>query len=317
MSIILFIIVIALLAMIISSTVRIVPQAHAYVVERLGAYQGTWSVGLHVKVPFIDRVARKVNLKEQVVDFPPQPVITKDNVTMQIDTVVYFQITDPKLYSYGVENPIMAIENLTATTLRNVIGDLELDETLTSRETINTQMRATLDVATDPWGIKVNRVELKNIIPPAAIQDAMEKQMKAERERREAILRAEGEKKSTILVAEGNKESAILDAEAEKQAAILRAEAEKEKRIREAEGQAEAILKVQQANADGIRAIKEAGADDAVLTLKSLEALGVLANGKATKIVVPSDLQGLASLATTFKGIVEEQKVPAGKEVQK
>ena len=317
MSIILFIIVIALLAMIISSTVRIVPQAHAYVVERLGAYQGTWSVGLHVKVPFIDRVARKVNLKEQVVDFPPQPVITKDNVTMQIDTVVYFQITDPKLYSYGVENPIMAIENLTATTLRNVIGDLELDETLTSRETINTQMRATLDVATDPWGIKVNRVELKNIIPPAAIQDAMEKQMKAERERREAILIAEGEKKSTILVAEGKKQSAILDAEAEKQAAILRAEAEKEKRIREAEGQAEAILKVQQANADGIRAIKEAGADDAVLTLKSLEALGVLANGKATKIVVPSDLQGLASLATTFKGIVEEQKGPAGKEGQK
>lgn len=317
MSIILFIIVIALLAMIISSTVRIVPQAHAYVVERLGAYQGTWSVGLHVKVPFIDRVARKVNLKEQVVDFPPQPVITKDNVTMQIDTVVFFQITDPKLFAYGVVNPLMAIENLTATTLRNIIGDLELDETLTSREIINTKMQAALDIATDPWGIKVNRVELKNIMPPAAIQEAMEKQMKAERERREAILIAEGEKKSTILVAEGKKQSAILDAEAEKQAAILRAEAEKEKRIREAEGQAEAILKVQQANADGIRAIKEAGADDAVLTLKSLEALGVLANGKATKIVVPSDLQGLASLATTFKGIVEEQKVPAGKEVQK
>ena len=317
MSIILFIIVVVLIAMIISSTVRIVPQAHAYVVERLGAYQGTWSVGLHVKVPFIDRVARKVNLKEQVVDFPPQPVITKDNVTMKIDTVVFFQITDPKLFAYGVVNPLMAIENLTATTLRNIIGDLELDETLTSREIINTKMQAALDIATDPWGIKVNRVELKNIMPPAAIQEAMEKQMKAERERREAILIAEGEKKSTILVAEGKKQSAILDAEAEKQAAILRAEAEKEKRIREAEGQAEAILKVQQANADGIRAIKEAGADDAVLTLKSLEALGVLANGKATKIVVPSDLQGLASLATTFKGIVEEQKGPAGKEGQK
>ena len=287
------------------------------VVERLGGYRATWSVGLHVKAPFIDRVARKVILKEQVVDFPPQPVITKDNVTMQIDTVVFFQITDPKLFAYGVVNPLMAIENLTATTLRNIIGDLELDETLTSREIINTKMQAALDIATDPWGIKVNRVELKNIMPPAAIQEAMEKQMKAERERREAILIAEGEKKSTILVAEGKKQSAILDAEAEKQAAILRAEAEKEKRIREAEGQAEAILKVQQANADGIRAIKEAGADDAVLTLKSLEALGVLANGKATKIVVPSDLQGLASLATTFKGIVEEKKVPAGKEVQK
>ena len=309
MSIILFIIVIALLAMIISSTVRIVPQAHAYVVERLGAYQGTWSVGLHVKVPFIDRVARKVNLKEQVVDFPPQPVITKDNVTMQIDTVVYFQITDPKLYSYGVENPIMAIENLTATTLRNVIGDLELDETLTSRETINTQMRATLDVATDPWGIKVNRVELKNIIPPAAIQDAMEKQMKAERERREAILIAEGEKKSTVLVAEGKKESAILEAEAEKQAAILRAEAEKEKMIREAEGEAEAILKVQQANADGIRFLKEAGADESVLTLKSLEALKDMAEGKATKIIVPSDLQGLAGLATSLKEIMTDKNI--------
>ena len=313
--VILIIVIIALV--IIVNCVKIVPQAHAVVVERLGGYLTTWSVGLHFKVPFIDRIAKRVLLKEQVVDFPPQPVITKDNVTMQIDTVVYFQITDPKLYAYGVENPIMAIENLTATTLRNIIGDLELDETLTSRETINTKMRATLDVATDPWGIKVNRVELKNIIPPKAIQDAMEKQMKAERERREAILRAEGEKKSTILVAEGKKQSAILDAEAEKQAAILRAEAEKEKRIREAEGQAEAILKVQQANADGIRAIKEAGADDAVLTLKSLEALGVLANGKATKIVVPSDLQGLASLATTFKGIVEEQKGPAGKEGQK
>ena len=313
MSIILFIIVIALLAMIISSTVRIVPQAHAYVVERLGAYQGTWSVGLHVKVPFIDRVARKVNLKEQVVDFPPQPVITKDNVTMQIDTVVYFQITDPKLYSYGVENPIMAIENLTATTLRNVIGDLELDETLTSRETINTQMRATLDVATDPWGIKVNRVELKNIIPPAAIQDAMEKQMKAERERREAILIAEGEKKSTILVAEGKKESAILDAEAEKQAAILRAEAQKERMIKEAEGQAEAVLKVQNANAEGIRMIREAGADEAVLTLKSLEAFARAADGKATKIIIPSDIQGIAGLASSLKEIVTDPKAETDK----
>ena len=307
MSIILFIIVVALLAMIISSTVRIVPQAHAYVVERLGAYQGTWSVGLHVKVPFIDRVARKVNLKEQVVDFPPQPVITKDNVTMQIDTVVYFQITDPKLYSYGVENPIMAIENLTATTLRNVIGDLELDETLTSRETINTQMRATLDVATDPWGIKVNRVELKNIIPPAAIQDAMEKQMKAERERREAILRAEGEKKSMILVAEGNKESAVLNAEAEKEAAILRAEAEKEKKIKEAEGQAEAIRAVQRATADGIRYIKEAGADQAVLQLKSLEAFQAAADGKANKIIIPSDIQGIAGLVKSISEIAAKE----------
>ena len=314
---ILLIVLLVIVLFIAASCVKIVPQASAYVVESLGKYKGTWATGLHFKVPFIERVAIRVNLKEQVVDFPPQPVITKDNVTMQIDTVVFFQITDPKLFAYGVVNPLMAIENLTATTLRNIIGDLELDETLTSREIINTKMQAALDIATDPWGIKVNRVELKNIMPPAAIQEAMEKQMKAERERREAILIAEGEKKSTILVAEGKKQSAILDAEAEKQAAILRAEAEKEKRIREAEGQAEAILKVQQANADGIRAIKEAGADDAVLTLKSLEALGVLANGKATKIVVPSDLQGLASLATTFKGIVEEQKVPAGKEVQK
>ncbi|MCI5649170.1 MAG: SPFH/Band 7/PHB domain protein [Fusicatenibacter sp.] len=308
---IIFVIVLLLLILwILASCIRIVPQAYAVVLERLGAYRATWNTGIHFKVPFIERVARKVNLKEQVVDFPPQPVITKDNVTMQIDTVVFFQITDPKLFAYGVVNPLMAIENLTATTLRNIIGDLELDETLTSREIINTKMQTSLDIATDPWGIKVNRVELKNIMPPAAIQEAMEKQMKAERERREAILIAEGEKKSTILVAEGKKQSAILDAEAEKQAAILRAEAEKEKRIKEAEGQAEAILKVQQANADGIRAIKEAGADESVLTLKSLEALGVLANGKATKIVVPSDLQGLASLATTFKGIVEEQKAP-------
>lgn len=307
MSIILFIIVIALLAMIISSTVRIVPQAHAYVVERLGAYQGTWSVGLHVKVPFIDRVARKVNLKEQVVDFPPQPVITKDNVTMQIDTVVFFQITDPKLYAYGVENPIMAIENLSATTLRNIIGDMELDETLTSREVINTRMRASLDEATDPWGIKVNRVELKNIIPPAAIQDAMEKQMKAERERREAILKAEGEKRSTILVAEGKKQSAILDAEAEKQAAILHAEAQKERMIKEAEGQAQAVLKVQQATAEGLRMIKDAGADESVLTLKSLEALTKVADGKATKIIIPSEIQGIAGLATSLKEIMTDK----------
>ena len=286
--------------------IKIVPQAHAMVIERLGGYLTTWSVGLHFKVPFIDRIARKVLLKEQVVDFPPQPVITKDNVTMQIDTVVYFQITDPKLYAYGVENPIMAIENLTATTLRNIIGDLELDETLTSRETINTKMRATLDVATDPWGIKVNRVELKNIIPPAAIQDAMEKQMKAERERREAVTMAEGEKKSSILVAEGKKESAILEAEAEKQSAILRAEAQKEKMIREAEGQAEAIMKVQQATADGIRMLKEAGADDAVLQLKSLEAFAKVADGQSTKIIIPSDLQGIAGLATTFAEVVKK-----------
>ena len=278
------------------------------VVERLGAYLETWNVGIHFKVPFIDRVAKRVLLKEQVVDFAPQPVITKDNVTMKIDTVVFFQITDPKLYAYGVENPIMAIENLTATTLRNIIGDLELDQTLTSRETINTKMRSALDVATDPWGIKVNRVELKNIIPPAAIQDAMEKQMKAERERREAILRAEGEKKSTILVAEGKKQSAILDAEADKQAAILHAEAEKEKRIREAEGQAEAIIKIQQANADGIRMIKEAGADQAVLQLKSLEAFAKAADGKATKIIIPSEIQSLAGLVTSVTEIAKKSE---------
>ncbi|MDD3279412.1 MAG: SPFH/Band 7/PHB domain protein [Lachnospiraceae bacterium] len=300
-------IVIVLALLIVASSIKIVPQAQAYVIETLGAYQGTWGTGLHFKIPFFQRVAKRVNLKEQVVDFPPQPVITKDNVTMRIDTVVFFQITDPKLFAYGVENPIMAIENLTATTLRNIIGDMELDETLTSREIINTKMRAALDIATDPWGIKVNRVELKNIMPPAAIQEAMEKQMKAERERRESILIAEGEKRSTVLVAEGKKESAILDAEAEKQAAILRAEAEKEKRIREAEGQAEAIIKVQQANADGIRMLKEAGADEAVLTLKSLEALGKMADGQATKIVVPSNLQGLASLATTLKEVVTDR----------
>lgn len=289
---------------IVASCVKIVPQAHAYVVERLGAYQGTWSVGVHFKTPFIDKVAKRVILKEQVVDFAPQPVITKDNVTMRIDTVVFYQITDPKLFAYGVENPIMAIENLTATTLRNIIGDMELDQTLTSRETINTKMRSSLDIATDPWGIKVNRVELKNIIPPAAIQDAMEKQMKAERERRESILRAEGEKKSTILVAEGNKESAILEAEAEKQSAILRAEAQKERMIREAEGEAEAILKVQQATADGLRFLKEAGADEAVLHLKSLEAFAKAADGQATKIIIPSEIQGMAGLVSSIKEIV-------------
>ena len=301
------IILIVVVILILASCIKIVPQANAYVVERLGAYQGTWEVGIHFKMPIIDRVAKRVLLKEQVVDFAPQPVITKDNVTMRIDTVVFFQITDPKLFSYGVENPIMAIENLSATTLRNIIGDMELDETLTSRETINTKMRASLDVATDPWGIKVNRVELKNIIPPAAIQEAMEKQMKAERERREAILRAEGEKKSTILVAEGHKESAILDAEAEKQAAILRAEAQKEKMIKEAEGQAEAVLKVQKANAEGIRMIREAGADQAVLTLKSLEAFAKAADGKATKIIIPSEIQGVAGLASSLKEIITEE----------
>lgn len=300
--ILILIIILALLA----SCVKIVPQAQALVVERLGAYLDTWSTGVHIKMPILDRVAKRVNLKEQVADFPPQPVITKDNVTMRIDTVVFFQITDAMLYAYGVENPIMAIENLTATTLRNIIGDLELDQTLTSRETINAKMRETLDIATDPWGIKVNRVELKNIMPPAAIQDAMEKQMKAERERREAILRAEGEKKSTVLVAEGKKESAILDAEAEKQAAILHAEAEKEKRIREAEGQAVATLKIQQANADGIRMIKEAGADRAVLVIKSLEAFKAAADGKATKIIIPSEIQGLAGLVSSITEIPKD-----------
>ena len=294
------IILLIFVVLILISCVKVVPQSKALVVERLGAYQATWGVGLHFKIPFIERVARRVDLKEQVVDFAPQPVITKDNVTMRIDTVVFYQITDPKLFCYGVANPIMAIENLTATTLRNIIGDLELDQTLTSRETINTKMRATLDVATDPWGIKVKRVELKNIIPPAAIQDAMEKQMKAERERREAILRAEGEKKSSILVAEGQKESVILDAEAAKQAAILRAEAEKEATIREAEGQAEAILKVQQANADGIRFLKEAGADQSVLTIKSLEAFEKAADGKATKIIIPSEIQSLAGMVKSL-----------------
>lgn len=313
MGVVFLIVIIVIAVWVLASCVRIVPQAYAVILERLGAYQATWSTGIHFKVPFIERVARKVNLKEQVVDFPPQPVITKDNVTMQIDTVVFFQITDPKLYTYGVENPIMAIENLSATTLRNIIGDMELDETLTSRETINTKMRASLDEATDPWGIKVNRVELKNIIPPAAIQDAMEKQMKAERERREAILIAEGQKKSTILVAEGKKQSAILDAEAEKQAAILRAEAQKERMIKEAEGQAEAVLKVQNANAEGIRMIREAGADEAVLTLKSLEAFARAADGKATKIIIPSNIQGIAGLASSLKEIVTDPKAETDK----
>ncbi len=303
---ILVIVLIIILLLILASCLKIVPQAHAYVIERLGAYQGTWSVGFHIKMPIVDKVAKKVILKEQVVDFAPQPVITKDNVTMRIDTVVFYQITDPKLYCYGVQNPIMAIENLTATTLRNIIGDLELDETLTSREIINAKMRSTLDEATDPWGIKVNRVELKNIIPPSAIQDAMEKQMKAERERRESILIAEGEKRSAILKAEGHKESVILQAEADKQSAILRAEAVKEAKIREAEGEAQAILKIQQANADGIKFIREAGADSAVLQLKSLEAFAKAADGKSTKIIIPSDIQGLAGLATSIAEVVKE-----------
>ena len=302
------IIVVVVILAIIVSCIKIVRQAQAVVIERLGAYQATWSTGLHVKLPFVDRVARRVDLKEQVVDFAPQPVITKDNVTMRIDTVVFYQITDPKLYAYGVENPIMAIENLTATTLRNIIGDLELDQTLTSRETINTKMRATLDVATDPWGIKVNRVELKNIIPPAAIQDAMEKQMKAERERREAILIAEGEKKSRILRAEGQKESLILEAEGEKESAILRADAKREATIREAEGQAQAILKIQQANADGLRFMKEAKVDDAVIQLKSLEAFGKAADGKATKIIIPSEIQGIAGLVKSITEIADTKE---------
>ena len=301
---ILGIFLVILVVVVICSSIRVVPQAHAYVIERLGTYNTTWSAGLHLKTPLIDKVAHRISMKEQVVDFAPQPVITKDNVTMRIDTVVFFQITDPKLFAYGVEKPIMAIENLTATTLRNIIGELELDQTLTSRETINTKMRATLDEATDPWGIKVNRVELKNIIPPAAIQDAMEKQMKAERERREQILIAEGEKKSSILRAEGQKESLILSAEAEKQSAILRAEATKEATIRRAEGEAEAILKVQQANADGIKFLNEAAPDQAVLTLKSLEAFAKAADGKATKLIIPSEISGIAGLASSLTEIV-------------
>ena len=305
--VVVLLVVIVLVLWVLASCIRIVPQAYAVVLERLGAYKATWSTGIHFKVPFIERVARRVNLKEQVVDFPPQPVITKDNVTMQIDTVVFYQVTDAKLFTYGVERPLSAIENLTATTLRNIIGEMELDSTLTSRDVINSKITATLDVATDPWGIKVNRVELKNIIPPAAIQDAMEKQMKAERERREAILKAEGEKRSTILVAEGKKQSAILDAEAEKQAAILHAEAQKERMIKEAEGQAQAVLKVQQATAEGLRMIKEAGADESVLTLKSLEALTKVADGKATKIIIPSEIQGIAGLATSLKEIMTDK----------
>lgn len=301
---ILGIFLVILVVVVICSSIRVVPQAHAYVIERLGTYNTTWSAGLHLKTPLIDKVAHRISMKEQVVDFAPQPVITKDNVTMRIDTVVFFQITDPKLFAYGVEKSIMAIENLTATTLRNIIGELELDQTLTSRETINTKMRATLDEATDPWGIKVNRVELKNIIPPAAIQDAMEKQMKAERERREQILIAEGEKKSAILRAEGQKESLILSAEAEKQSAILRAEATKEATIRRAEGEAEAILKVQQANADGIKFLNEAAPDQAVLTLKSLEAFAKAADGKATKLIIPSEISGIAGLASSLTEIV-------------
>lgn len=300
-----FLVILIAILILIASCVKIVPQAKAFIVERLGGYQATWEVGIHWKWPIIDRVAKQVILKEQVVDFAPQPVITKDNVTMRIDTVVYYQITDPKLYCYGVDNPIVAVENLTATTLRNVIGDLELDETLTSRETINTKLRASLDIATDPWGIKVNRVELKNIIPPAEIQDAMEKQMKAEREKREAIRRAEGEKTASILVAEGKKQSAILEAEAEKESAILRAEAKKAAIIREAEGQAQAILAVQKANAEGITLIREAGADEAVIKLKSLEAFAKAADGKATKIIIPSEIQGMAGLA---KSVVEVAK---------
>ncbi len=303
--VLLVLVVVVLLA--VASCIKIVPQASAYVVERLGAYQGTWSVGLHFKMPILDKVAKRINLKEQVVDFAPQPVITKDNVTMRIDTVVFFQITDPKMFAYGVENPIMAIENLTATTLRNIIGDLELDQTLTSRETINTKMRASLDEATDPWGIKVNRVELKNIIPPAEIQNAMERQMKAERERREAVTRAEGEKKANVTVAEGKKAALILEAEAEKQSAILRAEAQKEKMIREAEGEAEAILKVQQATADGIKMLREAGADESVLRLKSLEAFEKAADGKATKIIIPSEIQGMAGLASSLKELMTDK----------
>ena len=301
LGILLFLLIIVVL------NIKIVPQSKAYVIERLGTYHATWETGLHVKIPFLERVAKVVSLKEQVADFPPQPVITKDNVTMQIDTVIFFQITDAKLYTYGVERPISAIENLTATTLRNIIGEMELDHTLTSRDTINAKIRGILDEATDPWGIKVNRVELKNIVPPAEIQDAMEKQMKAERERREAILRAEGEKKSTILVAEGKKESAILEAEAEKQSAILRAEAEKEKMIREAEGEAEAILKVQQATANGLRFIKDAGADDSVLRLKSLEALEKVADGKSTKIIIPSEIQNMAGLLTSAKELLSDK----------
>ncbi len=298
--------ILILLIIVLIGNIKIVPQAHSYIVERLGAFHASWGVGLHFKIPVIEKIVKRVSLKEQVVDFPPQPVITKDNVTMQIDTVVYFQITDPRLYTYGVELPMSAIENLTATTLRNIIGDMELDESLTSRDVINTKMRAILDEATDPWGIKINRVELKNIIPPAGIREAMEKQMKAERERRESILRAEGEKKSAILVAEGEKESRILQAEAEKQSQILKAEADKEAAIRVAEGEAQAILEVQKATADGIKMLNEACPTDAVLTIKSLEAFKAAADGKATKIIIPSEIQSLAGLVTSIKEVASE-----------
>lgn len=304
-----FILILAVLLLIlVVVNVRIVPQASAYVIERLGAYMTTWEVGLHVKIPFIDKIAKTVTLKEQVVDFAPQPVITKDNVTMQIDTVIYFQITDPKMYAYGVNHPMSAIENLTATTLRNIIGDLELDQTLTSRDTVNTKMRAILDDATDPWGIKINRVELKNILPPREIQDAMEKQMKAERERRESILRAEGEKRSAILVAEGQKESTILAAQAQKEAAILKAEAQKEAAIREAEGEAEAILKVQSATAEGLKMLNESNPSKPVIAIKSLEALAKVADGKATKIIIPSEIQGIAGLAASLTELVDKKE---------
>ncbi|MGI6733943.1 MAG: SPFH domain-containing protein [Anaerovoracaceae bacterium] len=301
---ILLLIVIAII--LVATNIRIVPQAHAYVIERLGAYNGTWQVGLHIKIPLIDKIAKKVSLKEHVIDFPPQPVITKDNVTMEIDTVIYFQITDPKLYAYGVANPMAAIENLTATTLRNIIGDLELDQTLTSREHINSKIRMVLDEATDPWGIKINRVEVKNIIPPRDIQSAMEKQMRAERERREAILKAEGEKKSAILIAEGKKQAAILEAEAAKAAAILEAEAAKEAAIRKAEGESTAIRMVQQANADSIRMLVEAGPTKEIIAIKSLESFIKAADGQATKIIIPSEIAGLAGLATSLKEFIKE-----------
>ncbi|MGI6731371.1 MAG: SPFH domain-containing protein [Anaerovoracaceae bacterium] len=302
------IILVIILIFLIVTNIRIVPQARAFVVERLGAYHATWHVGLHIKIPLIDKIARKVSLKEHVIDFPPQPVITKDNVTMEIDTVIYFQITDPKLYAYGVDNPMAAIENLTATTLRNIIGDLELDESLTSREHINTKIRLVLDEATDPWGIKINRVEVKNIIPPSDIQQAMEKQMRAERERREAILRAEGEKRSAILIAEGNKESVILTAEAEKEAMILAAEARKEAQIKEAEGEAEAILMVQRATAEGIKLLVESNPTEQVIALKGLDAFETAADGKATKIIIPSQIQGLAGLATSLTELIKDDK---------
>ncbi|MBO5322541.1 MAG: SPFH/Band 7/PHB domain protein [Oscillospiraceae bacterium] len=297
--------IIAIVLIIIISNIAVVQQSRAYVIERLGAFQSVWGVGLHIKIPFIDRIARRVSLKEQVLDYPPQPVITKDNVTMQIDTVVYFQITDPKLYAYGVEQPMAAMETLTATTLRNILGDLELDQTLTSRDVINTKMRAILDEATDPWGIKVNRVELKNILPPADIQSSMEKQMKAERDRRQAILQAEGQKKSAILIAEGEKESAILRATAEKEAAILKAEAERQSAILKAEGEAEAIRKVQQALADSLEMLNDKAPNEQVIKLKSIEAMQKIADGKATKIIIPSEMQGLVGMAN---GIVEGVK---------